>query len=403
MGRKGSKKVWPQLGDAFEGLTSRTLEHFGYLQTHLTEGSQRGRFISLRLFLEWCRDEGVTHPHELSLAVLQRYRDAVLQRQTRTGRLASQAHRLQLWHAVRMFCHWLTRHGYLTHNPVPSLERMPAPKREPQPVLSALEAEVVLAQPDLELLDGLRDRAILEVMYSTGLRRTEVARLELADINATAGTLLVREGKGKRDRVVPIGARALAWLQRYLDEARREWVKLRPNEKHIFLGERCLPLKPNTLSAMVRRYLSAAGVTKPGACHLLRRTMATEMLANGADVRVIQQILGHANLDTTALYTRVSFPALQAACATAHPGKALSGSPLSDGKSLEYLYSLAALAAKAAKKRDRARGPSTTAATTDAGEARGAGTIQEEEEEAKDTAEQSPSTAATPEQPETKR
>ncbi len=342
------QKPWPELGRSPEGLTSRAREHLATLCTHLSPSSHRGRFIVLRLFLEWCAAQELTQPNALTVLVLERYRRHVQARRTRSGAPVSASHKLQLWHAVRMFCRWLTRHGYVEHNLVASLERMAAPKREPQPVLSVSEVEVVLSQPDLTTPKGVRDRAILEVLYSTGLRRTELVRLEMNDLNAEAGTLLVREGKGKRDRLVPIGSRALEWVQCYLREARAEWVKKRPEERRIFLGKRGQGLGADGLSSAMRAYLTAAGVTKPGSCHLLRRTMATEMLSNGADVRVIQQILGHANLDTTMLYTRVSFEALKRVCERTHPGSERLSvhASVRPENSLEYLSSLAAIAAE---------------------------------------------------------
>lgn len=120
----------------------------------------------------------------------------------------------------------------------------------------------------------------------------------LQQLDLARGVLVVREGKGQKDRVVPIGERAIAWLEKYLDEARPDFV-VEPDEGTVFLTRRGRPFHPNNLSRLTRDYLVAAGIAKRGACHLLRHTMATGMLEHGADVRVIQEILGHARLTTT--------------------------------------------------------------------------------------------------------
>ena len=190
-------------------------------------------------------------------------------------------------------------------------------QRLPQPLTDG-EVTRVFAHTDPSTALGLRDRAILETGYSTGLRRMELIRLRLYDLDFARGVLAVREGKGRKDRVVPIGERAIAWLGKYLDEARPGFV-VEPDEGTVFLTRRGRPSHPNNFSRLTRDYLVAAGVAKRGACHLLRHTMATAMLEHGADVRVIQEILGHARLTTTQLYTRVSIRLLKAVHTATHP------------------------------------------------------------------------------------
>ncbi len=213
--------------------------------------------------------------------------------------------------AVKGLFRWLTKQRALAVNPAAELElpRVTA-QRLPQPLTDA-EITQVLAHADPTTPIGLRDRALLETGYSTGLRRMELIRLRLYDLDLARGVVVVREGKGQKDRVVPIGERAIAWLEKYLDEARPEFVA-EPDGGTVFLGRRGRPFHPNHLSRLTRDYLVAAGIAKKGACHLLRHTMATGMLEHGADVRVIQEILGHARLTTTQLYTRVSIRLLKA-------------------------------------------------------------------------------------------
>jgi integrase/recombinase XerD len=184
--------------------------------------------------------------------------------------------------------------------------------------LTASEAEQVLGQPDVREPMGVRDRAILEVLYSTGIRRMEVLNLSVFDLDTERGTLMVRQGKGKKDRMVPIGEQAIAWLDRYLKDVRPELV-MPPDDGTLFLAVTGEELSPNRLTQLARNYVNAADTGKKGACHLFRHTMATVMLENGADIRYIQEMLGHVELSTTQIYTQVSIKKLQAVHALTHP------------------------------------------------------------------------------------
>jgi integrase/recombinase XerD len=184
--------------------------------------------------------------------------------------------------------------------------------------LSADEVERILNQTLLHGELGIRDRAIIETLYSTGIRRAELANLKLYDIDTRNGTLMIREGKGKKDRMVPIGQRAGDWIDRYRDEVRPS-LTVEPDAGYLFLHEYGEPFRGNRLTDLVKKYIQAAGVNKPGACHIFRHTMATLMLDNGADIRFIQAMLGHSDLSTTQIYTQVSIAKLKEIHALTHP------------------------------------------------------------------------------------
>lgn len=203
--------------------------------------------------------------------------------------------------------------------------------------------------PNVSIPTGLRDRAILETLYSTGLRRTELIRLAVGDLDPERGVVFVRQGKGHRDRVAPIGERALAWVKKYLADARPVLERAcgragndgsptrcasiggsRASPGTLFLTERGGPIPAKYLSRIVADYISRSGVGKSGSCHLFRHTLATLMLENGADVRHVQAMLGHACLQTTQLYTHVSIKALQAVHARTHPAANLAPRPKPD-------------------------------------------------------------------------
>ena len=215
--------------------------------------------------------------------------------------------------------------GYLEENPGAKIHLPRAEKRLPRGILTAAEAERVMAQPDLDTKLGLRDRAILELLYSTGLRRGELERLTIRDLDISGGTLLVRQGKGKKDRMVPLSERASAWLEKYLDEVRPHLVHPArgPDDGTVFLGQRGTSLQGQQMAKLVRVYLRAARVPKEGACHLFRHTCATLMLEGGADIRYVQRMLGHATLQSTEIYTHVAIRKLQEVHARTHPGAKL--------------------------------------------------------------------------------
>ena len=214
----------------------------------------------------------------------------------------------------------------LLHNPASELE-MPRPeKRLPQDVLSLGEVQRLMAVPDVADPLGIRDRAMLELFYSTGMRRTELCRLELPDLHTERRTVHIRQGKGHKDRMVPVGGHAAYWLERYLQETRPR-LCLDTRTPALFLTGYGGPFNPDVLSRMVSVWMARAGLPKKGSCHLLRHTCATHMLEGGADIRYIQQLLGHAKLDTTAIYTEVSIKQLQEVHARCHPSARLETAP----------------------------------------------------------------------------
>ena len=150
------------------------------------------------------------------------------------------------------------------------------------------------------------------------MRRRELVNLAIDDIDAERRTVFIRQGKGRKDRVVPIGKRAVTWITRYTEDARGALL-MDFQERTLFLTRDGTPIGPDSLSELVRRHIIASGIEKSGSCHLFRHTMATLMLEHGADVRYIQAMLGHAQLSTTEVYTQVSIRKLQQIHDLTHP------------------------------------------------------------------------------------
>ena len=277
------------------------------------------RRAMLSFLVDWLAERGVTRPVEVTRPMLEGYQRACFHYRKRDGHPLSFRSQSQRLLAVRAFFKWATRAHLILHNPASEIDLPKVEQRLPRPALSQAEAELVLSMPELADPAGLRDRAMLEVLYATGIRRSELAHLAVFDVDDDRQTLLVRQGKGKRDRMVPIGERALLWVRRYLTEARPRLVA-EPDDGTLFVSADGVGFSPDRLTQICRGYVLASGVPKQGACHLFRHTMATLMLEGGADIRYIQAMLGHAELSTTQIYTQVSIRALQAVHAATHPG-----------------------------------------------------------------------------------
>ncbi|MET0116007.1 MAG: site-specific tyrosine recombinase XerC [Sedimenticola sp.] len=278
------------------------------------------KYASLTWFLEWCHERGIERIERITRPVLQRYQRYLYYAISRSGKplsVASQRNRLT---AVRTWFKFLMRENLILYNPASELELPKQEKRLPKHTLTPEEAELVLTQPDIETDAGLRDRALLEVLYSTGIRRQEVINLTRQDLNAGAGVIAVRQGKGRKDRFVPIGERALVWVQKYLDDV-RSLHALPSSPDNVFLDEAGRELDPHRVSRAVKKYVQQARIDKVGSCHLFRHTMATLMLENGADIRFIQQMLGHSQLSTTEIYTHVAIHKLKEIHTLTHPAK----------------------------------------------------------------------------------
>ena len=288
------------------------------------EGTLTGRAFSLKFFCVWAAERDVTRASEVTRPILEAYQRWLSQYErpakkdsTEKKRLGWSTQRERLG-ILKEWFRWLTRQNVLLHNPASELELPRMEKRLPAPALMREELARLFAVPDTSDPLGLRDRVMLEVFYATGLRRAELCRLECPDVNGERGTVTVRKGKGKKDRVVPIGQRAAAWVARYEREVRPRLL-LDAGTPTLFLTAYGAKFNEDVVSGMVSAWMARAGLAKRGSCHLLRHTCATHMLEGGADIRYIQQLLGHASLETTAIYTEVTIRQLIEVHARCHP------------------------------------------------------------------------------------
>jgi integrase/recombinase XerD len=290
------------------------------LMKNYSEYTIKGRRVHIGFFLDWCTGRGIAEPVEVTRTVLESYQRHVYNYRKKNGEPLSFNGQHDRLVPLRVWFRWMARHHHMLHNPASELELPRLGFRLPKAVLTAAEAEQIIQQTNVHDPLGLRDRAILEMFYSTGMRRLELASLKLWDLDLERATVVIRQGKGKKDRVIPLGDRAALWVRKYLEESRPRLAG-EPDDKVVFLSNAGEPLSLDYLTEMVRGYIDSADIGKRGACHLFRHTMATLMLEGGGDIRFIQAMLGHADLKTTQIYTHVAIRQLQEIHRATHPAK----------------------------------------------------------------------------------
>mgnify|MGYP000654552256 CR=1 FL=1 len=289
-----------------------------------TPDTIEGRRDSLKTFVLWAHDRDLVTPESVSKTMLESYQRHLWRWRKPNGKPLGISTQRQRLSTLKDFFAYLTKQNHIPANPASEIELPRQEKRLPQEALSLQQVRAVLNVPDIRDPLGLRDRCMLETFYSTGIRRSELAKLEITDLNRDRQTLQVRQGKGRKDRVVPVGERALHWLEKYLDEVRPRLL-LDANERALFVTSYGEAFNPDVISRMVSKFIKQADMGKEGSCHLLRHSCATHMLEGGADIRFIQQLLGHEKLETTAIYTQVSIEQLKAVHSKTHPAESGGG------------------------------------------------------------------------------
>jgi integrase/recombinase XerD len=280
-----------------------------------------GRRDALKVFLLWARERDLSDPNTITKPILESYQRHLWRWKKKNGKplgISTQRSRLS---TLKDFFAYLAKQNHILANPASELELPRQEKRLTQQALSLHEVKALLNVPDVLDPLGIRDRAMLELFYSTGIRRGELTNLEITDLNRERQTLQIRQGKGHKDRVVPVGNRALHWLERYLEQVRPR-LMLESQERAFFITSYGEAFNPDVISRMVSKFIRQADIGKTGSCHILRHSCATHMLEGGADIRFIQQLLGHEKLETTAIYTQVSIEQLKAVHSKTHPAEA---------------------------------------------------------------------------------
>lgn len=269
---------------------------------------------ALRVFFAFLGEHGVTDVRAVESAHVRVYAAAL---QARGDSVATQHVRLVCLR--RFFEHLLALDAVLV-NPCAGLVLPKLPDRLPRHVLTRSQARRVLAAPDTATKTGLRDRALLELIYSTGLRLGEVARLTVHDVDVRTGFVRVHGGKGAKDRVVPLGETAARYVAEYLRVCRAQWALAQREERALWLSavRPHGPIKSQAVSVTLKNYLRACGI-KAGRAHVWRHSCATHLVAEGANIAYVQRLLGHRRLETTQVYTRVAPNEARATHRKSHP------------------------------------------------------------------------------------
>lgn len=280
-----------------------------WMEKGLSDNTQESYRRDLAQFAVWLNQQG-QQLISADVALIQDYLDERLQQKLSSRTSA------RFLSCVRGFYRYLLRENRISENPValvdnPKLSR-PLPKS-----LSETDVEALLAAPDLSDPIGLRDRTMLEVLYACGLRVTELVELTMPQINLRQNVVRVM-GKGSKERLIPMGEEAAAWLVRYLREARPVLLNNMPDEV-VFPSSRAQPMTRQTFWYRIKYWATVAGIKKELSPHTLRHAFATHLLNHGADLRVVQLLLGHSDLSTTQIYTHVAKLRMKQQHAQHHP------------------------------------------------------------------------------------
>ena len=284
--------------------------HYLKVERGLSENTINSYGIDLKLFLEYLRENEIPSFKQVNKEVIVNY----MQSEKNSNKANSSI--LRSVSSLRKFFQYLAQEKIIEKDPMLLIDTPKKKQHLPQ-VLTKEEVEKLLHSPNTGQVLGLRDRAMLELMYATGLRISEIINLKLEDLHLTIGTLQTL-GKGHKERIVPVGDEAIKWINRYLEEARPKLLKQK-RSNYLFLNFHGNNLTRQGVWKNLKAEVRKAGIQKNITPHTLRHSFATHILENGADLRIVQELLGHADISTTQIYTHLSNKQLADIYNRAHP------------------------------------------------------------------------------------
>lgn len=270
-------------------------------------------------FCAYLQSQGLSDIRNVGKAALQGYQLYLFNCRAKEGAALTAGTIGVKLRAVKKFFAWLAETNHILVNPAESLQEPKQAHKLPKAALTAREADRILSMPKETTLIGIRDRAILEVFYSTGIRLSELIGLTLFDCDLVGGYVRINSGKGAKDRVVPLGSRAAQHVKRYVSQVRPEYVRPDKSGNILFLTRYGTKLTPSDLQRIVRRYAVMAGVSQRVTPHTFRHTFATALVRNDADLVAVQKMLGHARLAATQVYVRAAGSEVKQTHERAHP------------------------------------------------------------------------------------
>ena len=284
--------------------------HYLKVERGLSENTIASYGIDLKLFLEYLRENEIPSFKQVNKEVIVNY----MQSEKNNNKANSSI--LRSVSSLRKFFQYLAQEKIIEKDPMLLIDTPKKKQHLPQ-VLTKEEVEKLLHSPNTGQVLGLRDRAMLELMYATGLRISEIINLKLEDLHLTMGTLQTL-GKGHKERIVPVGDEAIKWVNRYLEEARPKLLKQK-RSNYLFLNFHGNNLTRQGVWKNLKAEVRKVGIQKNITPHTLRHSFATHILENGADLRIVQELLGHADISTTQIYTHLSNKQLADIYNRAHP------------------------------------------------------------------------------------
>ena len=275
----------------------------------------------LKRFFIWCGQRGVEYAFDISFELLENYqRYLSLIKKTKDNKKLSNSHIIANLSCIKMFLRFLVRRSFIRYNPADNLEYPKIGLSLPKNILTIEEITRILEVSLYSDKYSLRDKALLELCFSCGLRSRELFKLNVLDCNFEKGEILIRTSKNKNDRIVPLSERVEYWLLKYIEELRDSLLLYNLGETALFLDAYGRRFSRGGLSKRVKGIYKKAGIDRHGCnLHSLRHSCATLMLKNGADIRIIQDLLGHSKLDTTKIYTKVDISLLKNIHNKTHP------------------------------------------------------------------------------------
>jgi integrase/recombinase XerD len=269
-------------------------------------------------FTAYLKQNNIFNIDYITKKIIRSYQVELYQMINAKGIQNSVGHQNNMMSAVRQFTRFLYERDYIVSDPARDIKYAKIPKTLPRSILTKTEARRIIHAPDIKTALGYRDRVILEVLYTSGIRKQEIIQLILNDVDYHDGILKIENGKGGKDRIVPLGRIACRYLENYIKSVRPELIK-DPYNNHLFLSLKGNRLSKNMIWELVKKYAKKAKIKKNVHPHTFRHTCATAMLKNKADLNTIRKILGHASLNTTQIYTHLNITDLKAVHKQCHP------------------------------------------------------------------------------------
>jgi integrase/recombinase XerD len=279
----------------------------------------RGAKYGLKDLAQFLEEEKAPCLEELNSDVLYEYQQDLAFRLTAKGKLLSLRTQSQALGVLKAFTRFLKEHDYLINDPGEVIHLPKKPKRLPKVILSGNEIQKLMDAPNIRTNRGYRNRIILEILYDTAIRRSELADIRINNLDLNAGFAHVR-GKGDKDRVVPLSKRVCGLVENYIMMVRPEFLQGK-DSGHLILNRWGQKMDPNSIWAVVKRCAYLAGIRKTVSTHTFRHTCATHMLKNGAPIRHLQEMLGHESLESTQIYTHVTINDLKEIHGKYHPSE----------------------------------------------------------------------------------